>query len=1051
MDGPTKRPQKRSRAESENDNNTESYPVGSILNMKLRNFVTYSYVEFQPGPHLNMVIGPNGTGKSTIVCAIALGLGGKPEILGRAKEVKDFVKKDEDKATIEIELKAERGSLIVERSFKNSANTSTWKLNGQIATEKEVKERVGRLNIQVDNLCQFLPQDRVSEFAQMQPPQLLRETERAAGTSDMLASHESLIEKSENLRAMELALTTEKLQLENAQRKKDALEERIQRYQERERLLKDVKLLQMAIPWTQYELSCAEYKRVKQARLEIEHAKNAEDAKLEPLKAKVETLKVETSKHEATLSRCRRQYEEQVTKKLQDLNEKIGAAQTAEKTAVDDINHARQEQRLRVDRMTATEAKKVKLEQDLAKMKEELEEEGLLEIGNSQSSRGKGQTEIDTIKLQTDEIAKKVTGVQREKQAVRQELDDFVSEKRDLENHLARVQHELRSLNSVVDQKLETLRSQDKNAYDATQWLRKNRNAFEANVFEPLFLGIQPTRPEFAKALETALGPSRLTNFQCFVTISKQDYYRLTDQFYEKMRIRCNVVYLEKDLDEFRRPLPREEIQRLGFDGYLIEFLSGPRELLAAACQMAQLHEVPVTNNPNTDLNRLDKNTFKINHDAIEQKEKDVQHLHNRIKEAEEKISQKNYIMLQLDEHLKRLQEQEAELRERRRQILEKKTSYDRKNAELVRLNFAINNLNTDVEKLEVKIKDLQKSQKKHLDKRISLVKDFANVQTSAYELFKTRTMMTLHEVDLNVRQKEASVELDKVKDSSSEVNQAYELVMRKFDEVKKTAVEHLRVAQKTIEGIELEEKEDMQELRSGVTLDELKDRLVQAQAKADLLENFDNNILTEYKTREADVKKLTDQVGKKEQETAKLTSDIAEIRGKWLPSLQALVHRISNTFSSSFDRIGCVGEVQLKQDDEDYSKWGINILVKFRDHEKLQALTAHRQSGGERSVSTIIYLMSLQELSTSPFRVVDEINQGMDPRNERLIHSQIVDVGCKTGNSQYFLVTPKLLQDLDYHKNMKILVIYNGEHQPEKFAIGEFVQRKKRAIASQQ
>lgn len=36
---------------------------------------------------------------------------------------------------------------------------------------------------------------------------------------------------------------------------------------------------------------------------------------------------------------------------------------------------------------------------------------------------------------------------------------------------------------------------------------------------------------------------------------------------------------------------------------------------------------------------------------------------------------------------------------------------------------------------------------------------------------------------------------------------------------------------------------------------------------------------------------------------------------------------------------------------------------VKFRDEEDLQVLTATRQSGGERSVSTILYLISIQVL----------------------------------------------------------------------------------------
>jgi structural maintenance of chromosomes protein 5 len=53
---------------------------GAIVRVKLTNFVTYTSAEFFPGPNLNMVIGPNGTGKSTLVCAICLGLGYGPKV-----------------------------------------------------------------------------------------------------------------------------------------------------------------------------------------------------------------------------------------------------------------------------------------------------------------------------------------------------------------------------------------------------------------------------------------------------------------------------------------------------------------------------------------------------------------------------------------------------------------------------------------------------------------------------------------------------------------------------------------------------------------------------------------------------------------------------------------------------------------------------------------------------------------------------------------------------------------------------------------------------------
>lgn len=49
---------------------------------------------------------------------------------------------------------------------------------------------------------------------------------------------------------------------------------------------------------------------------------------------------------------------------------------------------------------------------------------------------------------------------------------------------------------------------------------------------------------------------------------------------------------------------------------------------------------------------------------------------------------------------------------------------------------------------------------------------------------------------------------------------------------------------------------------------------------------------------------------------------------------------------------------------------------MKFRAKDSLHVLTPFHQSGGERSVSTMLYMMALQELTKCPFRVVDEINQ---------------------------------------------------------------------------
>jgi chromosome segregation ATPase len=85
------------------------------------------------------------------------------------------------------------------------------------------------------------------------------------------------------------------------------------------------------------------------------------------------------------------------------------------------------------------------------------------------------------------------------------------------------------------------------------------------------------------------------------------------------------------------------------------------------------------------------------------------------------------------------------------------------------------------------------------------------------------------------------------------------------------------------------------------------------------------------------------------------------------------VVREINKNFGRSFKKIGCSGEVELHEEVDpetglhDFAHYAIHIKVKFRAEEDLQLLTAHRQSGGERSVSTIFYLIAIQVSFPSP------------------------------------------------------------------------------------
>jgi structural maintenance of chromosomes protein 5 len=167
--------------------------------------------------------------------------------------------------------------------------------------------------------------------------------------------------------------------------------------------------------------------------------------------------------------------------------------------------------------------------------------------------------------------------------------------------------------------------------------------------------------------------------------------------------------------------------------------------------------------------------------------------------------------------------------------------------------------------------------------------------------------------------------------------------------------------------------------------------------------------VLEAYEKRAKDIAEIEERMANRQGLIDGTNREIAEKRQIWEPRLERLVRRVSAAFADAFESIGCAGEVLLsksgeegKPDTDDFEKWQLHIKVKFRQQEKLQQLTGQRQSGGERSVSTIFFLMALQEMARAPFRVVDEINQGMDPKNERLVHKRMVEAACRDGTSQY-------------------------------------------------
>jgi chromosome segregation ATPase len=119
---------------------------------------------------------------------MCIGLCGHTSLLGRAKDLKDFVKVGKAKqGFVEITLHNDNGNHVtLKRQLYKDTNSTKWYVNGREEREHKVKEVINNFNVQLDNKCQFLPQDKVVEFAKLDCYQLLEETEKAVRINHMM-------------------------------------------------------------------------------------------------------------------------------------------------------------------------------------------------------------------------------------------------------------------------------------------------------------------------------------------------------------------------------------------------------------------------------------------------------------------------------------------------------------------------------------------------------------------------------------------------------------------------------------------------------------------------------------------------------------------------------------------------------------------------------------------------------------------------------------------------------------------------------------------------
>ncbi|KPJ12169.1 Structural maintenance of chromosomes protein 6 [Papilio machaon] len=151
---------------------------GSIHSIHVRNFFCHENLEINLNRNVNFIVGRNGSGKSAILTALVVGLGGRASATNRGNNLHSFIKKGSNSATVEIKIKNSSpkaykhdiyGDYITIVRNINASGGSSYKVKsatGEVISTKfeEVNAIILAHDIQVDNPISVLNQDDARSF-----------------------------------------------------------------------------------------------------------------------------------------------------------------------------------------------------------------------------------------------------------------------------------------------------------------------------------------------------------------------------------------------------------------------------------------------------------------------------------------------------------------------------------------------------------------------------------------------------------------------------------------------------------------------------------------------------------------------------------------------------------------------------------------------------------------------------------------------------------------------------------------------------------------------
>jgi chromosome segregation ATPase len=1064
---------------------------------------------------------------------------------GRASDLAKFVKrgKTEEEAFVEVDILEDTGSVVtIRRTINAQSNSSKWHINGTQRPLTEAKKIIERFHIDVDNLCSFMPQDKVGKFTQYSPKEVLQNTLKSIKENPDDHSSIDLFTEQEEL-------SNSQTLKENLRKSKDA------KALHKEHLSKQIGTLSLEMDRLKQKDKARETKKFYEIKLlkvkGSEQKKQVAEMKqsLETISNQLMTYQDKVAPYETTI----REYKKQESKVIRQ-----------EQTVQGTLQEVQKQMEVIQKEIQVCDEEKDRYSVELANF-ETLRQRSLDEFNQKKSQlkkliddKAKVEKKIENYEAEMASVQKRRAEIQAEQDEHQQLILNAEEKQSNCHEELKSINHKLGSLQDAREVFKSRLANHPDRGNPIFQHTIKAMNYLdkeEANLREsgqitgeivgPVALSINTKDPAIAMMVEAAVAQNRLLGY---LVTNDRDALCLKNIFRKQLKLQIDIFTIKNANAHPRLPYAPDYLKNImnsirGVKGYVFEQIQCPDivksflfsfnalhtmlwgrgegmsdnmtgEQLSMLCPQGMpafrlfVHDEgsKTTSSRSMTPGRGGNNSFgKVTdfngrrsryatnappststsrvqpkgiisdfqsgaggtsaEDGAQQNPAEIkQQYQQRKEEISNELQKVNTLLIaarQKDDELKneaqRLKGKATELNkvrsqpqalERQIQMLTKQLQADEKKLtqevylkekEAKQSDFA-QTIDTFLDRIDSLTQGIHQFSLRRIDKRVcATLKHCAQEKTVFLENemnhYKTEINNLRKQKDLKEREvKRLETDLHNLNEEMNDIIAqcgGYDTFVRDI---------FPRVIQECPEN----------------TLEEIEDKLMAVETMIQKI--LDNpQVVERYNALEREFSEICAELEKSEKELNDAESVLTDRSKKWLAAVESLTKKLDHSFSAYMKGLKFDGEVVLKPIGK-FIDYELQLRVSFRENHPCSDLSGSRHSGGERAVSTIMFLMALQQMTSSPFRVVDEINQGMDERNERLVFDRIVKSCCDVENgggrhnTQYFLVTPKLLQGLRCldHDQVTVLLIWNGPGIEEKWNLStviENLERKRKGL----